>query len=125
MKKGIIFLLAGLIPAFFLESAAAQTPKYPGVFVQQVSVNVACVKGGPEMIFEWLLEDYAEKPVHALRIENVAVMYIAENKNTPSSTVILVNERIKQSCVFWNARDFLRTIETESLPAKTPKGEGA
>ena len=121
MRKIFTFLLAGFFPAFFWESAA-QTPKYPGVFAQQVAVNVACVKGVPEMIFEWLLEDHAEKPVHALRIENVAVMYIAENKNTPSSTVILVNERIKQSCVFWSARDFLRTIETESLPAKTPKG---
>ena len=47
-------------------------------------------------------------------------MYITENKNNPSSTVLLHNQDVNKTCIFWSAKDYLRTIETESLPAKQP-----
>jgi hypothetical protein len=50
-------------------------------------------------------------------------MYITENKNNPTSTVLLHNQSLDKTCIFWSARDYIRTIETESLPAKTPEGK--
>ena len=50
-------------------------------------------------------------------------MYITENKNNPTSTVLLHNKNVDKTCIFWSARDYLRTLEVESLPAKTPMDE--
>jgi hypothetical protein len=76
---------------------------------------------------EELLEGYNEKPVHAMDISTTSginiQMYITENKNNPTSTVLLHNQSVDKTCIFWSARDYLRTLETESLPAKTPKYE--
>jgi len=30
---------------------------------------------------------------------------------------------VNKTCIFWSAKDYLKTIEAESLPAKTPKGK--
>jgi hypothetical protein len=86
-----------------------------------VGVRTVCTRGGPEKIFSWLLRDWNEKPTHALDVAPVAIMYITENKNNPSSSVILVNKGQNQTCLFWTSPDYLRTIEAESLPAKKPK----
>ena len=47
-------------------------------------------------------------------------MYITENRSNPSSTLLLHNKEVNKTCIFWSAEDYLRTIETESLPAKKP-----
>ncbi len=89
-----------------------------------IPMQVVCVQGGPEGMMQILLEKYNEKPVHAmdLSIEGISIqMFISENKNNPSSSVFLHSPRAGQTCIFWTAKDYLRTIETESLPAKTPE----
>ena len=51
-------------------------------------------------------------------------MIITENKNNPSSTVILANPNLGISCIFMTAKDALLATEAESLPAKQPEEEG-
>jgi hypothetical protein len=76
---------------------------------------------------EKLLEGYNEKPVHAMDISTISglniQMYITENKNNPTSTVLLHNQNVDKTCIFWSARDYLKTLEVESLPAKMPEVE--
>ena len=78
--------------AMFLFSANAQAVN-PAVFQTVVSLKVLCTSGGPEILMEELLEGYNEKPVHAMDISTTSglniQMYITENKNNPSSTVLL------------------------------------
>ena len=119
-------LLIFALGAMFLFSANAQAVN-PAVFQTVVSLKVLCSNGGPELLMKELLDGYNEKPVHAMDISTVSglniQMYITENKNNPSSTVLLHNQGVNKTCIFWSARDYLRTIETESLPAKTPEGK--
>jgi hypothetical protein len=97
----------------------------PGVFQTVVSLKVLCSNGGPELLMEELLEGYNEKPVHAMDISTATglniQMYITENKNNPSSTVLLHNQNVNKTCIFWSAKDYIKTIEVESLPAKSPE----
>ena len=89
-----------------------------------IPMQVVCVQGGPEGMIKILLDKYNEKPVHAmdLSIEGIPIqMYITENRNNPSSSVFLYSKKAGQTCIFWTAEDYLRTIETESLPAKSPE----
>jgi hypothetical protein len=63
--------------------------------------------------------------VHAIDLSNARTgvsiqLYVTENKNNPSSTFILHNNSVDSACIFWSAEDHLRTLETESLPAKKP-----
>ena len=114
--------------AVFLFADEAQAEKSK-VFQTVVSLKVLCTSGGPETLMEELLNGYNEKPVHAMDISTVTglniQMYITENKNNPSSTVLLHNQNVDKTCIFWSAKDYIRTLETESLPAKTPTdGEG-
>jgi len=120
MKK--LLLLA--LWAIFLADAQAEKAK---VFKAAVSIQVICSLGGPEILMKELLDNYNEKPVHAMDISTPAglniQMYITENKNNPSSTVLLHNHNVNKTCIFWTAKDYIRTIETESLPAKSPAGK--
>jgi len=108
----------------FSPTAEAEKPK---MFKAVVSLQVLCTFGGPELLIKELLDGYNEKPVHAMDISTTSglsiQMYITENKNNPTSTVLLHNQGVNKTCIFWSARDYLRTIETESLPAKTPEGK--
>ncbi len=118
-------LLGALLLAVSLSVQAVN----PGVFQTTVSLKVLCSNGGPELLMEELLEGYNEKPVHAMDISTVTglniQMYITENKNNPTSTILLHNQNVNKTCIFWSARDYLRTLEVESLPAKMPiSGEG-
>ena len=118
-------LLGALLLAVSLSVQAVN----PGVFQTTVSLKVLCSNGGPELLMEELLEGYNEKPVHAMDISTVTglniQMYVTENKNNPSSTVLMHNQNVNKTCIFWSARDYLRTLEVESLPAKMPiSGEG-
>jgi hypothetical protein len=116
-------LLGALLLAVSLSAQALN----PAVFQTVVSLKVLCSSGGPELLMKELLDGYNEKPVHAMDISTTSglsiQMYITENKNNPTSTVLLHNQSVDKTCIFWSARDYLRTIETESLPAKTPKYE--
>ena len=121
MTKKLIYLLAVLSLA---ASSSAQSV-IPGTYSTVVSVQVLCTKGGPELLMKLLLDDYNEKPVHAIDLSNARTgvniqLYVTENKNNPSSTFILHNVRVDSACIFWAAKDYLRTLETESLPAKKP-----
>ena len=113
-------LLGALLLVVSLSAQAELKNVYKGV----VSLQVLCTPGGPEELMEELLESYNEKPVHAMDISTVSglniQMYITENKNNPSSTVLLHNQNVNKTCIFWSAKDYLRTLETESLPAKQP-----
>ena len=119
MKSILLIILAAL--AF---STAAAEEK-PNIFKAVVSLQVLCTFGGPEELMEELLEGYNEKPVHGMDISTESglniQMYITENKNNPSSTVLLHNQNVNKTCIFWSAKDTVKTIETESLPAKTPE----
>ena len=99
----------------------------PQVFKAVVSLQVLCSLGGPEILMKELLDGYNEKPVHAMDISTSSglniQMYITENKNNPSSTILLHNQNVDKTCIFWSAKDALRTLETESLPAKSPEGK--
>ena len=116
-------LLGALLLAVSLSAQAEKTNIFKGV----VSLQVLCTLGGPEELMEELLESYNEKPVHAMDISTVSglniQMYITENKNNPTSTVLLHNQNVNKTCIFWSAKDYLRTLEVESLPAKTPTKE--
>ena len=108
-------------------SPAAEAEK-PDMFRTIVSLQVLCTKGSPELLMKQLLDDYNEKPVHAIDLSSSTTsvdiqLYVTENKNNPSSTFILHNNNVNQSCIFWAAEDYLRTLETESLPAKKPDEE--
>ena len=113
-------ILAVLLMMFSV-GAASEEKK---VFQAVVSLKVLCTLGGPETLMEELLNGYNEKPVHAMDISTQTglniQMYITENKNNPSSTVLLHNQNVDKTCIFWSAKDYIRTVETESLPAKQP-----
>ena len=116
-------LLGALILAVSLSAQADKKNIVQGV----VSLQVLCTLGGPEELMEELLESYNEKPVHAMDISTTSglniQMYITENRNNPTSTVLLHNQNVNKTCIFWSAQDYLRTLEVESLPAKTPMRE--
>lgn len=99
----------------------------PNVFKAVVSLQVLCSLGGPEILMKELLDGYNEKPVHAMDISTPTglniQMYITENKNNPSSTILLHNQNANKTCIFWSASDTIRTLEVESLPAKNPEGK--
>ena len=114
-------LLGALLLAVSLSAQAMK----PEMFRTVVSLQVLCTKGSPELLMKQLLDDYNERPVHAIDLSNARTgvsiqLYVTENKNNPSSTFILHNIGIATSCIFWAAEDYLRTLETESLPAKKP-----
>jgi hypothetical protein len=116
------FALTFMLALSFISIAQAEKPD---MFRTVVSLQVLCTKGSPELLMKQLLDDYNEKPVHAIDLSstntNVNIqLYVTENKNNPSSTFILHNIGIATSCIFWAAEDYLRTLETESLPAKKP-----
>ena len=118
----IRFLTLAMCAAMLIPQAVqAENPK---MFKAVVSLQVLCTMGGPEELMKELLDSYNEKPVHAMDISTSSglniQMYVTENKNNPSSTVLLHNQNVDKTCIFWSAKDTLRTIETESLPAKQP-----
>ena len=100
------------------DSAEAKEP-----FAQVVPMQVLCTKGGPEYLILELLEKYNEVPAYTMQISVdrplPLFMIITENKNNPSSTIILGNPNLNMSCIFMTSKDSLLATEAESLPAKT------
>ena len=124
MSLKLVVVALWAVFLFTDEAQAEELKAYQTV----VSLKVLCTSGGPEILMEKLLEGYNEKPVHAMDISTISglniQMYITENKNNPTSTVLLHNQSVDKTCIFWSARDYLRTLEVESLPAKTPTSGG-
>ena len=121
----IRFLTLAMCAAMLIPQAVqAENPK---MFKAVVSLQVLCTMGGPEELMKELLDSYNEKPVHAMDISTSSglniQMYVTENKNNPSSTVLLHNQNVDKTCIFWSAKDTIKTLETESLPAKSPEGK--
>ena len=121
----IKFLTLAMCAAILIPQVAeAEKPK---MFKAVVSLQVLCTMGGPEELMKELLDSYNEKPVHAMDISTSSglniQMYVTENKNNPSSTVLLHNQNVDKTCIFWSAKDTIKTLETESLPAKSPEGK--
>ena len=121
MKLALFILWAALT---FSPTAEAEEPK---VFKAVVSLQVLCSFGGPEILMKELIDGYNEKPVYGLDVSTPSglniQMYITENRNNPSSTILMHNQSVNKTCIFWSANDYMRTIETESLPAKSPSGK--
>ena len=118
------FALAVWLVMFIPQTSQAVNPN---IFKSVVSLQVLCTNGGPEELMKELLDSYNEKPVHAMDISTSSglniQMYVTENKNNPSSTVLLHNQNVDKTCIFWSAKDTIKTLETESLPAKSPEGK--
>ena len=110
--------------AFFMLTEGAQASK---PFAQVVPMQVLCTKGGPEYLILELMEKYNEVPAYTMQISVdhplPLAMIITENKNNPSSTVILANPNLDMSCIFMTSKDSLLATEAESLPAKQPSDE--
>jgi len=87
-----------------------------------VPMQVLCTKGGPEYLILELMEKYNEVPAYTMQISVdrplPLFMIITENKNNPTSTIILGNPNLNMSCIFMTAKDTLLSTEAESLPAK-------
>ena len=118
------FVLAVWI-AMLIPQAADAAKEKP--FAQIVPMQVLCTKGGPEYLILELMEKYNEVPAYTMQISVdhplPLAMIITENKNNPSSTVLLANPNLGMSCIFMTAKDSLLATEAESLPAKQPSDE--
>ena len=115
------FVLAVWI-AMLIPQAADAAKEKP--FAQIVPMQVLCTKGGPEYLILELMEKYNEVPAYTMQISVdhplPLAMIITENKNNPSSTVLLANPNLGVSCIFMTAKDSLLATEAKSLPAKQP-----
>ena len=118
------FVLAVWI-AMLIPQAADAAKEKP--FAQIVPMQVLCTKGGPEYLILELMEKYNEVPAYTMQISVdhplPLAMIITENKNNPSSTIILANPNLGMSCIFMTSKDSLLATEAESLPAKQPSDE--
>ena len=121
----IKFFVLAVWVAMLIPQAADAVKEKP--FAQIVPMQVLCTKGGPEYLILELMEKYNEVPAYTMQISVdhplPLAMIITENKNNPSSTVILANPNLGMSCIFMTAKDSLLATEAESLPAKQPSDE--
>ena len=115
-------VLIALLTMFIAGNTAIASKDKP--FAQIVPMQVLCSKGGPEYLILELMEKYNEVPAYTMQISVdhplPLAMIITENKNNPSSTVILANPNLGMSCIFMTSKDSLLATEAESLPAKQP-----
>ena len=121
----IKFFVLGVWIAMLIPQAADAVKEKP--FAQIVPMQVLCTKGGPEYLILELMEKYNEVPAYTMQISVdhplPLAMIITENKNNPSSTVLLANPNLGVSCIFMTAKDSLLATEAKSLPAKQPSDE--
>ena len=120
-------LMILLLWAAFTFSPTADAVKVEP-YATVVPMQVLCTKGGPEYLILELMEKYNEVPAYTMEITVdrplPLFMIITENKNNPSSTIILGNPNLNMSCIFMTAKDSLAPTEAKSLPAKQPSEEG-
>ena len=117
--------LALIIGLFFCLIPSVQAIK---PYATVVPMQVLCTQGGPEYLILELMEKYNEVPAYTIEISVdrplPLAMIITENKNNPTSTIILANPNFNMSCIFMTAKDTLLGTEAESLPAKQPEESG-
>ena len=120
-----VIVLAMLAMLIYSGSASSEQPK---PFAQVVPMQVLCTKGGPEYLILELMERYNEVPAYTIQISVDRPLplglIITENKNNPTSTIILANPNLNVSCIFMTAKDTLLPTDAESLPAKQPEESG-
>ena len=117
-------IIAAALAAFFSPIVQASAP-----FPQIIPMRTLCVHGGPEPLLIKLKEQYNEVPKWSMEISVASplpvVMILTENKNNPSSTVLLVNANLNMSCVFFTSKDHLKDNGADTdLPPKQPLEEG-
>ena len=120
----LIKYIAGIILMSVPLLAHPQEESVP--FGTVVPLQVVCLKGGPSEMAKILMDRYNEQVAHAMNLSTAHTdiqMFISENKNNPSSTLFLYNGRLNQTCIFWTAKDALRTKPIKNLPAKSPEDE--
>jgi hypothetical protein len=117
-------ILAVMLALFSISSIAGKDQP----FSQIIPMKVLCTEGGPEYLILELMERYNEVPAYVMEIsvdKPLSLgMIITENKNNPSSTIIMTNPNIGVSCIFMTAKDVVRPTGAESLPAKEPEETG-
>ena len=113
-----ILAIAALVAAFFVP------PIYAEAYQQIIPMRVLCTKGGPSFLLEQLRDNYNEQVRWSMEISvdngYPVGLLITENKNNPSSTILMVNSNLNISCVFFTSKDVLKDSGVESLPAKQP-----
>ena len=91
-------------------------------FMQTIPLQILCTKGGPEEMIMTLNERTNEIPKYMMELSvqgpERLIMIIMENKNNPSSTVLMVNQHLDVTCIFFTANDYLHKSEQEDMPAK-------
>ena len=109
-------LLGALLLLFPLTLHAVQP------FVQTIPLQILCTKGGPEEMIMTLNERANEIPKYMMELSvqgpERLIMIITENKNNPSATVLMVNQHLDVTCIFFTANDYLHESEQEDMPAK-------
>jgi hypothetical protein len=74
---------------FFLTSPDAMAEK-PDMFRTVVSLQVLCTKGSPELLMKQLLDDYNEKPVHAIDLSSTMSQKTRITQAVPLYCITLV-----------------------------------
>ena len=91
-------------------------------FMQTIPLQILCTKGGPEEMIMKLHELTNEIPKYMMELSvqgpERLIMIIMENKNNPSATVLMVNQHLDVTCIFFTANDYLHKSEQEDMPAK-------
>ena len=91
-------------------------------FMQTIPLQILCTKGGPEEMIMTLNERANEIPKYMMELSvqgpERLIMIITENKNNPSATVLMVNQHLDVTCIFFTANDYLHKSEQEDMPAK-------
>ena len=91
-------------------------------FMQTIPLQILCTKGGPEEMIMTLNERTNEIPKYMMELSvqgpERLIMIIMENKNNPSATVLMVNQHLDVTCIFFTANDYLHKSEQEDMPAK-------
>ena len=91
-------------------------------FMQTIPLQILCTKGGPEEMIMKLHERTNEIPKYmmelSVQVPERLIMIIMENKNNPSATVLMVNQHLDVTCIFFTANDYLHKSEQEDMPAK-------
>ena len=91
-------------------------------FMQTIPLQILCTKGGPEEMIMKLHERTNEIPKYMMELSvqgpERLIMIIMETKNNPSATVLMVNQHLDVTCIFFTANDYLHKSEQEDMPAK-------
>jgi|6_EtaG_2_1085325.scaffolds.fasta_scaffold03150_3 hypothetical protein len=128
MKIKAIILGAALAAFFSTIGQATVPPPSLMPYAEIIPMRVLCVNGGPEPLLLRLMNTFSEVPKYSMEVSVGAPhqigLIIAENKNNPSSTIVLVNPNLNdglgKSCIFFTSKDYLKDNGAQSLEKKVP-----